>query len=726
MEMTTFAGTEFNDPARAAPGPAPVHWLLWMSICAGFTAIVIRYTMLYGKLVVHPFYDDVSYFFDALLKFQALYADGLPGVYRAIVREPPHSIFSTLLALGSYVVFGARDWAPYAGDGLIVLAMAGIVNWMARGLALWQRVALFVFVLTIPISAKAVYEFRPDIASALCAAAGATMLVSRPLTATSALRWGTSVPLSLRERVGVRAEGEAPLNRPHPSPLPEGEGEKTHRNGSLMAGFGHLAAAGALFGLAMLIKTPTFPLTIFVLFAALGAASVADFVLLPRRPSLDQFAVSWLVCTGVALLVPLPVYLIQFREIFHYIYDPIFGQYTDMWRTPGTRLWHLLYYFTGEGGMDMLSRHLYLLLAIIAAGLVLALILERLDVFVRLVGFLAVTAAAYALPAGMSIKQEFFGSTFDFMLMFTAIYVLVWIARDVKFKWSQAVVVLAMLAGLAVSHFPPVLYIPGGANSIARRRVVDQIYAALRTQGIDSGPRVFMTTTGFVNASVLDYLSLKQGLPAFNISEVSFSGNLNDFAVEIDKADYVIASEQGNSEAYGDFIKSGNIQDQTLALVRNSGEFEQVGAFPTLNPKRYFLFKRIPPFVGWEAIDGLGPIEGPYPDWMLPQVRWGYGPKSELAVTANRAGEYPIKAWARGAVAGLKMTVKVDGREIGSHTFVNDRDFERFAFAVSLLPGRHAVELAYSDWAKGADKPMAVLFKSMRLVPAPAATQGTR
>jgi hypothetical protein len=486
-----------------------------------------------------------------------------------------------------------------------------------------------------------------------------------------------------------------------------------------------LAGASALFGLSMLIKTPTFPLTLFVFAAALAMASFADLVLLPLRPSLDRFLLAWLLCGVIALLVPLPVYLLQLKEILHYIYDPVFGKANEMWRSPGTRMWHALYYFTGEGGMDMLSRHLYLLLLMIGSGVGLALSWGRFDMLVRLICFLVVTAAAYAIPAVMSIKQEFFGATFDFMLIFTALYALVWIVREMQHKGSQATVAIMLLAGLAVSHFPPVLYIPGGANSIARRRIVDQLYAAMRSQGIGSGPRVFMTTTGFVNASVLDHLSLKQGLPPFNFSEISFSGNQSDFKSEIDKADFVIASEQGNSEAYGGFIPSGNIQDQTLALVRDSGEFEEVAEFPTLNPKRYFLFKRIAPFEGWESIEGLGALEGPYPNWILPQVRWGYGPRSILSLGVDRSGDYRISAWGRAVVPGLEMTVKVDGREIGRHVFANDRDFDRFTFELPLESGKHQVELSYTKWSTGAEKPMAVLFKAMRLVPVGPATRAT-
>ena len=57
------------------------------------------------------------------------------------------------------------SWAPYAGNAVIILALATILNIMARGLPLWMRLMLFLLALALPISQNAVNEFRPDIAS---------------------------------------------------------------------------------------------------------------------------------------------------------------------------------------------------------------------------------------------------------------------------------------------------------------------------------------------------------------------------------------------------------------------------------------------------------------------------------------------------------------------------------------------------------------------------------
>ena len=38
------------------------------------------------------------------------------------------------------------------------------------------------------------------------------------------------------------------------------------------------------------------------------------------------------------------------------------------------------------------------------------------------------------------------------------------------------------------------------------------------------------------------------------------------------------------------------------------------------------------PFTGWRALTGLGPQEGPFPQWNLPVVRWGTGAETRLQV----------------------------------------------------------------------------------------------
>jgi hypothetical protein len=671
-ENLTRPREELTRPALTLRQPRR-HPLVWVGITAAFTALVIQWSYQHGKLAMYPFYDDVSYFMDALVRLQELYKGGVSSLARGLFARPPHSIFSCALALGSYVVLGTHDWAPYAANGLIILALAGILNYLALGLPLWQRLMLFLFVLTVPICQNAVYEFRPDIASALCAGAGAAVLLVRP--------FGTS-------------------------------------------SWQHRAVGGALFGLAMLIKTPTFPLTMAVLFTTIGVAVLSDLVLLRPRPELDQLGLAIGQTLLASVLVASPVYITQFREIIDYIYEPIFGKTKDLWTSHMSVREHVLYYLTGGGGALMLGRHLYVLLAIIAGGFALSVVFSRWDVFVRLAGFCAVTLAAYAVPTVMHVKQPFFATTFDWLMVFSAVYVLLWVCRSGHRLASGAALGAALLSALAVTRFIPELYQPGGANVVGRRRIISSVYNALRNHDVNVQARVYMTTTGYVNAAVLDYLNLQQGLPAFNFAEQPYESDLKVHEAEMDKADYVIASEQGNSESFGDFIPSGNMQEKTLAYVRDNPNFAEIAEIPTQNEKRFFVFKRVPPFYGWNLTSEIGPVEGPFPDWQLHEVRWGLGPKTVGAVSLPVSGKYHLIASGKAAVDNTVLTIRVDGSEVGTHTFPAAR-FEAFDLPVGLTAGPHEIELDYGNWVKDGPRPMGILFQTMKLLP-PAGSDSTR
>ena len=641
------------------------HPLVWVLISAGFTSLVIQWSFQHGKLAMYPFYDDVSYFMDALVRLQELYKGGISHLARGLFARPPHSIFSCIVALVSYVVLGTHDWAPYAANGIIILALAGILNFLARGLPLWQRIILFLFVLTVPICQCAVYEFRPDIASALCAGAGAAVLLSRPFSTSS---WQ------------------------------------------------YRALGGALFGLAMLIKTPTFPLTMVVLVSTLGAVVLCDLILVRPMPTYEHLGMGVVQTFVASILVASPVYVFQFREIIAYIYEPIFGKTKDLWTTPLSRSQHILYYLTGEGGSLMLSRHLFLLMAVIAGGFALTVVFSRWDVFVRLAAFCLVALAAYLVPTIMRVKQPFFGTTFDFLLIFAAVYVLLWVCRSGHRLASGPVLGVALLFALAITHFLPELYKPGGANVVQRRRIISSVYNALRNHDVNTTARVYMTTTGYVNAAVLDYLNLQQGLPAFNFAEQPYEKDLKVHEAEMDKSDYVIASEQGNSESFGDFIPSGNMQEQTLAYVKNNPNFAEIAAIPTQNEKRFFVFKRVPPFYGWNVSAGVGPIEGPFPEWKLHEVRWGFGPKTVASVTLNESGQYHLIASGKAALDNTELAIRIDGVEVGKHTFPSQR-FEAFELPIDLPAGSHKIELEYGNWVKEGSRPMGILFQTIKLLP---------
>ena len=647
--------------------------LLWSLISAAYAAIIIQYSMKYGRLAAPPYYDDVSYFVDALPRVQEFYTRNWAMVCLGLLARAPHSLFSTVVAVAGYLVFGARDWAPYAANAVIILALAGIINFLAQGLSLWIRLLLFALVATTPISLYSIYEFRPDIASGMITAAGAILLLTQPLSQST---WQRRV------------------------------------------------LAGLLFGLSMIMKTPTFPLTMGLMFVALTVSTITEWYLDPNQP-LPPIGKLWMQTVAASLAVMLPVYLANLKIILAYIYDPIFGPRKDVWATHMPLTDHLLFYLTArEGGAALLGWHLYLFLLILLVSFVVLIAYRNMRLAVLLAGMCVVTLAAYTVVTIMHVKQRFFGSTFDWMLIFTVVQVLIWLARRASPR--QATLGIVAAAGLAVLTLQPIprMYTPEGGNLLARRRVIYALSDALRAEHLLRHERVFITSTGFVNAHVLKYLSLQRFLPELNIADLAFTDDLAQYRAEIGRAQYVIASEKGNSEAFGDYIASGNVQDQTLAIAREDRDLVQIAEFPTETPKRYFLFKRVGPGYGFEPIEGLEPVTGPFPLWKLGFVRWGLGPRTVmLTPPVSKAGRYHLRADARG-IAGQLMTFVIDGKWKYTETFTDSKSFVPLDLEVELTPGRHTVQFDYSTWLKPSRE--AVLFRSLKLVPDAATTQPTR
>ncbi|HEY2944983.1 MAG TPA: hypothetical protein VGN09_21295, partial [Vicinamibacteria bacterium] len=111
--------------------------LLWIVLSAGFTLIIVQWSLRHGRLILPPTYDDVGYLADGLSRLEVLYRDRLPGLLAEHFRHPPHSPFSSYLALAGFALFGAHDWAPYASNVIIVLALLAFVDYLLRERAWW-------------------------------------------------------------------------------------------------------------------------------------------------------------------------------------------------------------------------------------------------------------------------------------------------------------------------------------------------------------------------------------------------------------------------------------------------------------------------------------------------------------------------------------------------------------------------------------------------------------
>lgn len=635
--------------------------MLWAVISAAFTGMVIQYSYSHGKLACPPFYDDVSYFEDGLHRLAVLYNSGIGRLIQDYRSWPPHSPFSTFLAMGAFLLLGIHDWAPYAANGLLVFGLLSFIDFLTPELTTARKLALILFVLCIPVASATVGEFRPDVPSALCLAMGAAMLL-----------WRSPTRASWRYR----------------------------------------AAAGALFGLGLLFKPSTSPLTLMLFFVSLGLATAVDFMLL--RPPMRRILDVWWQCTVAMVLIPLPHYWIDWREIWNYIYDVIFGASKSIWQTPGPLMWRYRYYLTGEGGEFLIGRELAVLLGIIGGGALIVFLLKRREPAARLAAFLAVALAAYLVPTEMEVKERFFGASMTWLLVFTALYLLWLVGRN---PGRAPVVVLSLLVlwSLRNAQLGPHLYGRGSRVVLARNRVVNDIYNTLRAQGINPHTRIYITTTGYVNAGVLDYYHRRDTLRAMNIEQQAFSGDLQLHKHQMDMAEFVIASEQGNSEAWGGFIAGGNIQDQTLALVRQDKDFEQIAEFPTLTPKRYFLFRRVGHFFGWQNARGLIETE---PQMHRGNLYTGIGPSTELTVPPGSSPKLCLLIRAHPRTPGEQITVALDGRPVDKPLPLPLDPVEDLAVPIILHSGgAHQLELRYTTTDGKPVQGNALTYERLELVP---------
>ncbi|MDB5290558.1 MAG: hypothetical protein JWL69_1799 [Phycisphaerales bacterium] len=677
--------------ARPARQGRAFRWGLSALFAAAVTLAIIQYSLRHGKLILFPFYDDVGYLADGLFRLQTLYdfgADGLASTYRTL---PPHSPYSTFMAIVGFALFGYHDWAPYVTNSLLALGYFLLADRLLRGAALWQKAVCFAFISTIPFVGMAVHEFRPDHAVALFTAAGVLTLL-----------WGPFVYGSRRRQI----------------------------------------AAGVWFGLAMLTKPPVFPQTLVIGGAALVLATLSDWLASGRPPHAGSTARAWLAVLVPFALIPLPHYIHDGRAIFSYIHEILFGSFKESYQNNGTSAEQITYYLTGQGGRIMLGGHWKLLLALLLAlGVAVVAQRRRADI-VRATAMLLIVLLAWLIPTAIRTKQEFFGLTFDTLLTGLVVFLLgrlltVERKRGGWGRWVSAILVLATVYGIHVFQWPVRsgnLYTGWQEN---RREIVYGVFHSIVAHSTFGGadvaptpdrsipdeeknhsptPTVVLCGVGDVNDDVLKYLALKEQVSMkvwFNPGAKTPQEIIHDF----DGADFIIAAES-NPWLIPGFLPSTPWQDTLLAAVRSRRDFKQIGEWTFRKAGRsFYLFQRSE-FRGFTPVSGLGTNEGPYPQLHLGILRWGYGPASTLKVKATTDGAYELYWKARSDFQGEVVTVMLDGKQIAQESVPGSyTQFTPTSVPLSLTAGEHEIELRYSKWHKDADRPMAVLFEILQFNP---------
>ena len=97
-----------------------------------FTAFALQWSFHNGRLTRDPGFDDVVYFLDGLERAQVFYTHGFEGLARDLLKNPPHSPWSTGLAFLSFLILGVHNWAPYLANGILVVLFLGLSLVIAR------------------------------------------------------------------------------------------------------------------------------------------------------------------------------------------------------------------------------------------------------------------------------------------------------------------------------------------------------------------------------------------------------------------------------------------------------------------------------------------------------------------------------------------------------------------------------------------------------------------
>ncbi len=363
--------TAVTTAARRAPTWAWLRARLpwWVAVAAAFTTVFVLLSVRVGRLQSPLHGDDMMYFLDGLDRLDQFRSKGLSGVVAGYVDRPPHSPWASFLAAGCFGLFGMREWAPFVGNGLLIMALVGFVDFLAIGRGPWSRRFCLFMACTAPFAAQAVMQFRPDFAAGLLTAIG-VVLVLRSNFAESSRR--------------------------------------------------HQAAAGVAFGLALLVKPTGSPFTLAMTGGTLVLATLCDWL---TRPGLTvrQVASSWAWCVGPLLALAGPHYALAWRSVAKIVALNTTDPQAKVWTMSGGEVFPWYYYLTGLGGRMMLRNHLYLFGAICLASFVFVVRARDREAIVRHVAFGLVLLVAWAIPTMLGSFSPFFTQTFVVLLLFCAV-----------------------------------------------------------------------------------------------------------------------------------------------------------------------------------------------------------------------------------------------------------------------------------------------------------------
>ena len=553
MSIMAAGEQSLNEPSLGEPrGHAAVPRLIVVLAALGATLAYLQASKIGGRLAQELTFDDVGYATDAARRMLALRAGGIAGLLADLIALPPHSPFSTGLAMFAFALGGTREIALYAANGVILLAASWFVfdaTGRARPALGLLAVATF---LASPLARHAVQDFRPDIANGLC---------------TAAMVWWLA-------------------------------------DGVVGGRWPPVARAGIAFGACLLIKPSFFPhaLAVALALAVLAAAWVrlAPTGSPPRRLGLR--APASFLALGAAIAAP--YYLLNGRQIFDYMWINTHAAIpTALWSfDPGTPLIRVLHWYLLDRHATflLLGDHLYLALIGLGAALPVLRRAGRHEELAKIGALLAAALVSFAVIFVGRHKNEFFLASFQSLILLAALVAMARAAPHVPPRrwryWLLAWgVLLAIATATGLRLGAPALEPETRVGTAWNGRLVQSILdaeAGLAPRPPGEPISVFVGFAGPVSGATMQWEALKRSVP-IEVRELYLSDSLADYVASADAADYVILPNMADADFYRNF-PSGRLQQALELQLEGSADFAVVGT-PT-PADHYRVLRNLPRF----------------------------------------------------------------------------------------------------------------------------------
>lgn len=604
--------------------------LVILLVVVVFTLLQVNYSLSYGRLAIPPTYDDIGYLRDGYVLLSAAYDRGWWGWLRYAATTVWHAPLAAVQASVGFALTARSTWSPYALNGVYLFALLLIMRKELAATGLRFFCALTFALLSWPIAAFTITEFRPDVVTGLFAALGGWRIAKLAVSGTGA-SWSWMPVWSLTWP----------------------------------------------FLLALWLKPSYAPVTLGYWIATWCLAVLASGA--ARHEVLRIFA------GGLAVLALgfMPYAWVSGGHLAAYWQATVFGSGQEVWVTPMSLPERMAYYLHGSGGRAMMGRWLAIAIVTVAVAAYLA---RRRGWSLQVKLGALYLAFAFTAWAGLTIlsnKSQWFGAlvTAHVVVLFVAAMAVIH-AFLAEARWSRRVLAAGLvLAGILLQRWP----VDGALPDLPRedlvafaaesQRVNSDICAAIGRYGNLGTSTVLVPVVSLgMNPDLVQLCDLQVGRTAMQapliysapfdvvmaaLRDFDRSGEGNVLALILSEDYPGIPGNLSSSKQAGSvnhfFDKSSTFRlvagipgPRGSGLIRLFLKTPQGGdpnglqgpdpGGSAVGREQAEMLRSGSSFRNVDFLSGFGSIEGPFRQWKLPVVRWGIGAESRFSVAGAAAG----------------------------------------------------------------------------------------